>query len=334
MMSGRKLFGFNKKRKIFSKVILIFSLFVFVLGGCGQLKKEGNIQKVGLLVSGTISDQAWGTKGYRGLLDIQSTLNVDVYYKEHIDTYKVTERAVAEYEKKGINLIFGHGREFAPFFDELAKKYPSVHFIAFNGQGASPTKNTTHIELDTYAMGFFGGVLAGKMTKTNKVGIVAAFEWQKEIEGFQDGVRYANEEVVLLTKYVGDWNNREKALQLLEEELKENVDIVYPAGDEFQVEIVENMKEKGLYAIGYISEQSDLGKYTVLTSTILDIPSLYVDIATAYHEGKLEAGNLSSETEEHLLSLGQYSPKVGIDIKSEMEEYMKHYQETGNLPNK
>ena len=108
-------------------------LSLLLLGGCGQPLATGKVEKVGLLVPETINDQVWGTKGYRGLLQIQSSLGVDVFFKEGMNSPELVEEAVKEFDRQGVNLIYGHGNEFAVYFNKISMKYPEIHFISFNG---------------------------------------------------------------------------------------------------------------------------------------------------------------------------------------------------------
>lgn len=48
----------------------------------------------------TVNDQVWGTKGYKGMLKIQSRFNVDVYIKEGMNSELRVERAVKEFDQK------------------------------------------------------------------------------------------------------------------------------------------------------------------------------------------------------------------------------------------
>lgn len=64
-------------------------------------------------------------------------------------------------------------------------------------------------------MGFFGGMVASHMTKTNKIGIIAAFEWQPEVEGFYEGAIFENGDVEVDIKYVGQWDDDGTALKIL-----------------------------------------------------------------------------------------------------------------------
>jgi transcriptional activator of comK gene len=309
--------------------LILFSLFL--LGGCGQPLSTGEVDKVGLLVPETINDQVWGTKGYRGLLQIQSSLDVDVFFKEGMNSAELVREAVKEFDRKGVNLIYGHGNEYAAYFNAISEVYPDIHFISFNGDAKN--HNTTSLNFDAYAMGFFGGMVASHMSETGKVGVVAAFEWQPEVEGFYDGAIYENEDMKVDIHYVGHWDDKGKALQILDEVLSEGADVIYPAGDGFNVPLIEKVKDNGLYVIGYISDQSDFGESTVLTSTVQHVDDLYELTAEKFNKGELKKGNLSFDFQDGVISLGKFSPKVDPDYRKKLSTLINEYKETGKLPN-
>ncbi|MDZ5470332.1 BMP family ABC transporter substrate-binding protein [Bacillus sp. 31A1R] len=310
----------------------IFFLCLFLLTACGQPISSGKIQKVGLLVPETVNDQVWGTKGYKGLLKIQSRFDVDVYYKEGMNSQLIVERAVKEFDQKGVNLIFGHGNEYAEYFNEISENYPHIHFISFNGDAKN--SNTTSLNFEAYAMGFFGGMVAAHMTKTNQLGIIAAFDWQPEIQGFREGALYYNKDLLIDIGYVGHWDDDPKALEILEQMIDKNIDVVYPAGDGYNVPVIERVKELGLFAIGFISDQSDLGETTVLTSTVQHVDVLYEVVADKYNKNKLKSGNLSFDFQDDVISLGKYSPLLDENFVQTLNKQIKEYKETGILPNK
>jgi len=312
--------------KLGSVLIILLSLL-----GCGQPVASGELEKVGLLVTETIDEKVWGTKGYKGLLKIQSELNVDVYYKEGMNDEADIREAIEEFHNNGVNLIFGHGSEFTNYFNEISSEYPDIHFVVFNGEANG--ENVTSLNFDSNAMGFFGGMVAGEMTKTNKVAVLAAFEWQPEVDGFFEGAYYQNENVEVDIQYVQDWNNTDIALTLLDQMIEDGVDIVYVAGDGYNIAVIEKLKEEGLYAIGFVSDQSDLGKGTVLTSTVQHVDKLYEVVAKEFDNGKLENGELYYDFKDGVISLGTFSPLVNEEFKSTVMESIKEYKETGLLPN-
>ncbi|WP_223592841.1 BMP family ABC transporter substrate-binding protein [Neobacillus bataviensis] len=309
----------------------IILLCLFLLGACGVTKKtSGKLQNVGLLVPETVNDQVWGTKGFKGMLKIQSKFNVEVYYKEGMNSESVVERAVKEFEQKGVNLIFGHGSEYAEYFNKISKDYPKIHFVSFNGDAKNP--NTTSLTFKAHAMGFFGGMVAAHMSKEQKVGVLAAYEWQPEIEGFYQGALAENKNAQVSIEYVGNWDDEKKAIQLVDRMMEKGVDVIYPAGDGFNVPVIERVKERGLYVIGYVSDQSDLGQSTVLTSTIQQVDKLYEKVAEQYNNGKLKAGNLSFDFEDNVITLGKYSPLVSKEFIKKINKQIQTYKQTGKLP--
>ncbi|QGQ44652.1 BMP family ABC transporter substrate-binding protein [Metabacillus sediminilitoris] len=307
-------------------LILLFSLY-----GCGQPTTTGNLQKVGLLVQETIDEKVWGMKGYEGLLKIQSDLGVDVFYKEGMNEDIKIRHAIEEFQQNDVNLIFGHGSEFAGSFQAISKDYPDIHFVLFNSDVSG--RNITSLNFESHAMGFFGGMVAGEMTNTKKIGVLAAFEWQPEIDGFFEGAYFQNENVHVNIKYVQDWNNTADALPLLEEMIDDNVDIVYVAGDGYNIPVIERLKEEGLYAIGYVNDQADLGNRTVLTSTVQHIDELYVNVAKSFNKGELENGEVYFDFKDGVISMGEFSPLVDQEFQSNLNEHIEEYKKSGLLPN-
>jgi transcriptional activator of comK gene len=313
------------------KTIMAIILLMLLLSACGQPTPDSGEQKVGLLVPDTVSDQVWGTKGYKGLLRIQTEYDLDVYYKEGIHTDSSIKKAVEDFHKDGVTLIFGHGSEYAQTFNSISSDYPEIHFVCFNSEAQG--KNVTSLNFEANAMGFFGGMVAGHMSKTNNIGIIAAFEWQPEVDGFFEGVLHENPDARVLIDYTQDWDDPEKALAILDNMIQQEVDVVYPAGDGFNVPIINSLKEKGLYAVGFVSDQSDLGENTVITSTVQHVPALYELVARRHFTGELDSGNLYFDFKDDVISLGKFSPLVSKEYQESIHNQIEEYKNSGLLPN-
>jgi transcriptional activator of comK gene len=309
-------------------VIILFC--TILLGACSEKQPVGKLKNVGLLVPETVYDQVWGTKGLKGMLKIQSKYNVDVFYKEGINSELAAERAVKEFDQKGVNLIFGNGEEYAAYFNKISKKYPNIHFVSFNGNAKN--ENTTSLSFKSYAMGYFGGMVAAHMSKGHNVGVIAAYKWQPEVEGFYKGALAENKQTKVSIDYVDNWDDDRKAIQLADAMMNAGVDVIYPAGDGFNVPVIERVKERGLYVIGYVSDQSDLGESTVLTSTIQQVDKLYEKAADQYNFGKLKSGNLSYDFQDDVISLGKFSPLVDKGFIRKITKQIENYKQTGRLP--
>ncbi len=312
------------------KLLLILATFILLVTACGQPATNLSTTKIGLLLPDTINEPIWGNKGYKGLLLIQSALKADVYYKESMKTRSEVKEALDEFEEEGVNLVFGHGSEYGPFFEELHNDYPDMDFVYFNGNYTA--ENVTSIKFESHAMGFFGGMVAAEMSKTKHIGVISAFNWQPEVEGFVKGAEYQDPNVVVDVHFTKSWSNNEKALQAYSEMEKTGVDVFYPAGDSFNLPVIEAVKEDGHYAIGYVSDQLDLGESTVLTSTVQHVEGLYKLIANQYISGKFQHGIKTFDFRDDVISLGDFSPEVPDELKIKVNKAVELYKLTGELP--
>lgn len=306
------------------------AFFLFILIGCHAVTETEVHTRVGLLLPENIDDQGWNSKGYEGLLKIHSKLNVDVFYKEEVKTLEKVEASVKEFNDIGVNLVFGHSQIYAPLFMEIKDQYPNMHFIVFNGEVSG--ENITSLNFKGYSMGFFAGMLASEMTETNVIGVIAAYPWQSEVDGFVEGALYKNKDTNVVVNYVSNLSDTKNVLKLFDEMVVEDVDVFYPTGDSYHVPIIEEVRKHGLYGIGFIEDHSDLGQSTILTSTIQHVDELYEITAEKYLNGELESGNQYFDFAEGVISLGMFSPDVPIEIQDEINSAINSYIETGKLP--
>ncbi len=308
----------------------LIAVLLLSLSGCQQALGSGELKNVGLLIEDTINDQGWGTKGYKGLLQVKDEFNNKVFYREQVKSKEQVLDAVREFQKNNVNLVFGHGKMYAPIFMDIKSDFPDMHFVSFNGKVSG--KGITSVHFDSYAMGYFAGVISGAMTKSNQVGMIAAFPWQPEATGFREGANVYNPEVETHISFVKDWSDTDKAILIFDEMKEKGVDIYYPAGDGYTVPVIEKVKEEGDYAIGFVSNMADLGKQTVLTSTVQHVDRLYVNIAKEYNEGNLTAGNIHYDFQEDVISLAPFSDVVPEQLQEKITKLIEDYKETGKLP--
>ncbi|WP_240335356.1 BMP family ABC transporter substrate-binding protein [Paraliobacillus sediminis] len=312
----------------------IFHLFILIviisplLASCSS---DGEIDKVGMLVEHSVNDQTWGSKGYQGLLQIKDQFNVDVYFKEGIQTQLDVNRSVDEFVQQGVNLIFGHSSSYGKYFDTIHASYPDVQFVYFNG--GYEGENVTSLNFNSNAMGFFAGMVAGTMTQTNEVGIIGAYEWQPEIEGFYEGVKYQNPNANISMNFVNDWDNVERALEIFSVMDEEGVDVFYPAGDSFSLEVVKEVQASSKYAIGFVTDPSDVVGSTVLTSTLQHVDKLYLHAAELFDNNELSGGIFTYDFQDDVISLGEFSPDVPDAYQKKINQEIEAYINTGLLPN-
>lgn len=295
------------------------------------MPKYQEINSVGYLSKESIHDQTWGTEGYKGILNIIQTHDANFFIQENLKTDRAVMDTIRQFAERDVNIIYGQGSEFEAVFNQAAVKYPKMHFVFLNGE--SRAKNVSSLNIEGYAMGFFGGMLAAHESKTKVLGIVGAFRGQPEIDGFIDGAYYEDKSIKVKSKYVNTWGyNRDAQTYTIELIDKEHADVIYPAADGTNRDVMEVVKARNKKAIGYISDQSYLGDF-VIGSTTQNISKLYSDIADDYYEQRLKGGNKKYGMNNNITNL-EISKAVDEVYAKALESDIQRFKVTGILPNK
>ncbi|GAA0455004.1 BMP family ABC transporter substrate-binding protein [Alkalibacillus silvisoli] len=300
-----------------------------ILTSCGYFD-DGQLNNVGILLEGTIHDETWGRGGYLGGLNIKDEQNVSVLIRENIDTNRKAEEAVQDFARQGVNLVFGHGSNFGRVFDQINEYHSDVHFIYFNGQIFD--RNITSVNFDGYDMGFFSGMLAAEMTETEHIGIISAFHHQDEAQGFYEGVQSVDPSINTTINSVNSWYDQQRAIMFFEQMIEEDVDVVYPAGDGFNVPVIRLAEQYDLYAVGYIHDQYEVAPETVITSTVHEVEGIYPELAQMFDDDMLPSGIMNITFDEEYIYLGEYGDAVSTHLAAHLDEVIEEFLETGQLP--
>ncbi|MDJ1109078.1 BMP family ABC transporter substrate-binding protein [Macrococcus caseolyticus] len=295
------------------------------------IPKHQEIRSVAYLSKESVHDQTWGTEGYKGLLNIIQTYDANFFIQENLKSDKAVMDTIRQFAERDVNIIYGQSSEFESVFNLAAVKYPKMHFVFLNGE--SRAKNVSSLNIEGYAMGFFGGMLAAHESKTKVLGIVGAFKGQPEIDGFIDGAHYEEKSAKVRTKYIKTWGYNGDAqactIGLID---KEHADVIYPAADGTNRDVMKIVKARNKKAIGYISDQSYLGDF-VIGSTTQNISKLYLDIADDYYEQRLKGGTQKYGMKNNITDL-KISKSVDEVYVKKLKSDIQRFKVTGILPNK
>lgn len=135
----------------------------------------------------------------------------------------------------------------------------------------------------------------------------------------------------VLAEFVENWDDADKAVNLYQKLKKQGVDVVYPAGDGYNIPVIEQIKTDNLSAIGYVTDQSNLGSHTVLTSTVQHVDKAYSIIAKKFNEGKLnEQGEYSFDFKEGVIEMGKFSSTIDRAFVKDIEKDIANYKKQAN----
>lgn len=312
------------------KYTLIIIISIVVLSGCSYSNIH-TLQNIGMLFETSIDDNPWSEKGYEALLEMEDEFRTNIFYEENVVAESDVQLAVDDFVQEGVNLIIGHGNFYGSYFEELSESFPEVHFIYTNGDIYNDS--VTSLNFNSHAMGFFGGMAAGEMTRSNHVGVIAAYSWQPELEGFYEGVKFRQPEAEIIVSFVNDWNNKAQAKEIYERLRESGVDVIYPAGNGFSEEVIKAASADGVFSIGYIADQFETAPEHVLTSTVQHIDEVYIETVKEFNKGNLIGEIRTYDFQDGMISLGTFNETIPAHFQTELKQEVEKYKETNLLPN-
>jgi basic membrane lipoprotein Med (substrate-binding protein (PBP1-ABC) superfamily) len=243
--------------------------------------------RVALVTPGSIADAAWNSGAYAGLMTIKDSLGVQVSHVE-ARTPGEQEEQLRAYAAQGYPLVFGHGFEFQDAAERVAQQYPRTVFVITSGQRV--VGNVVPLIFRLSEATYLAGMVAGSLTKTNKIGYVGGMELppvKMAYDAWEAGARAVNPTVDSRETYLNTFDDavagREAALAMIQL----GVDMLHHNADAAGLGLFQAAKERpGVYLFGANADQSALAPDRVIGSAVIDLPRAFVLVAREVKEGR------------------------------------------------
>lgn len=213
-------------------------------------------------------EEPWVNQIHVALLRARDKYGLEYTWSESVKAADFA-RVMREYAEQGYDLIMGDAFGAERIARRVARDYPKVAFAFGSGIGpAAP--NFAVFDNWIQEPAYLAGMIAGKLTSTNTVGAVAAMtipEVNRLCNAFCAGAKDANPKVKCKYSFIGSFFDPPKAKEAALAQIEQGVDVIY--AERFGV--IEAAAEKGIPAIGNMSDQSELAPETVVTSVVWDM---------------------------------------------------------------
>jgi len=271
-------------------------LFVIVLTlsflACTKAEKSEVIKVAMVTDVGGVNDQSFNQSAWEGLQKAQTDLGIKASYMESNQDadYKPNMETLLD---GGNDLIWGIGFKMADTMSELAKVNPEQKYAGIDCFFAEPPANLVGILFKEQEPSFLVGYIAGKMTKTNKVGFVGGMDFfviHKFHYGFLAGVKYANPDVEVFVQYADSFTDAAKGKAIANQMYKNGADIVYHAAGGVGDGVIEAAKEQNKFAIGVDKDQNSLAPDNVITSAMKRVDNAIYNVTKNLVDGVYPGG--------------------------------------------
>ena len=255
-------------------------LLAFLFACAKPAAREGF--RVALITPGSIADAAWNSGAYTGLQAIRDSLGAEISQVEARTPGEQVE-ALRTYARQGYQLVFGHGFEFQAPAERMGAEYPGTIFVVTSGERVSSSGNVVPLVFGIEEGTYLAGMVAGTLTRTNKLGFVGGMELPPIVRGYQGwlhGAQAVNPGIDTRVTWLNTFDDvaagREAALAMI----RVGVDMLHHNADQAALGLFQAAKQSpGVYAFGANLDQSALAPDRVLGSVVIDLPRAFLAVA-------------------------------------------------------
>ena len=200
------------------------------------------------------------------------------------------ERVLRDLAGQGAMLVFGTTFGYMEPMLKVAADLPGVKFEHATGYKTAPNMRT--YDSRTYEGAYMAGVVAGAMTKSNTLGVVASIpipEVIRNIDSFTLGAQSVNPKVRTKVVWVNEWFNPPKETEAAQALIDGGADVLMQNTDSSAV--LQTAEKNGKRGFGWDSDMSAYGPKAHLASAVVNWAPYYIATTRAVLDGSWTGGS-------------------------------------------
>jgi len=209
--------------------------------------------KVGLVTDvGKVDDKTFNEFAYAGMKRAAKDFDISVSF---IETQQPTDydKNIEQFVHEGYDVVITVGFMLGDATKRMAEKYPGKKFIIVDFAYDPPIKNIVGLVFTENESGFMAGALAGLMTRSNTIGIVAGMEIPPVIKfrkGYEAGAKYVNPKCEVLGVYIDSFTDPARGKTAALSQMEEEADVIFGAGGLTGTGGIQGAAGEGAWVIG------------------------------------------------------------------------------------
>ena len=287
------------------------------LGAWSPLASAQKPMTVGVIYVGPKDDYGYNQAHAKGAAALKGLPGVEVVEEENVrETNDVQKTMESMISQDGASLLFPTSfGYFDPHMLAVAAKSPDVRFSHCGGMW---TKDKHPMNTGSFfgyidECQYLNGVIAGHMTKSNKIGFIAAKpipQVLRNINAFTLGARSVKPGITCSVIFTGDWSMPVKEAEATNGLADQGCDVFTMHVDGPKV-IVETAAKRGKFVCGYHASQAKLAPAAYLTGAEWNWLTAYKLILEAARTGKPHPNFVRGGLKEGFVKASAYGSMVG-----------------------
>lgn len=248
--------------------------------------------KVGFLYLGTPGDHGWTYAHEVARQKVQAHFGdkVETTFVENVPEGPDAGRITRELANTGHKIIFGTSFGFMDPMLKVSKDFPDVKFEHITGYKRSGNMATGNIRF--YEGRYVQGIVAGMMTKTNKIGYIAPFPIPEAYQGlnaFAIGMREVNPDAEIMVIWANTWEDPVKEADAAKVLVAQGADVMAQHTD--TPAMLQIAEKAGLHGFGQASDMKAFAPNAQLFSSVNDWSHYYIEKIQQVLDGTWSTGD-------------------------------------------
>jgi len=320
------------QKRALLKFAAITAVAAAALVGCGKKEEaaapaaapaataKAEPLKIAFAYVGPVGDGGWtfAHDNARKALEKEFGDKIQTSFVENVPESADAERVIRDMAGQGNKLIFGTTFGYMETMLKVAPDFKDVKFEHATGYKSADNMRT--YDSRTYEGAYMAGLIAGKMSKTGTLGVVASVpipEVIRNINSFTMGAQTSNPKIKTKVVWVNEWFNPPKETEAATSLINGGADVLFQNTD--SPAVLKTAQDKGKRAFGWDSDMTAYGPKAHLASAIINWTPYYVKATKDALEGTWKTGGVWWGVKEGAIDIVSIAEDVPADTKAKVD---------------
>ena len=320
------------QKRALLKLAAITTVAAAALVGCGKKEEaaapaaapavaaKAEPLKIAFAYVGPVGDGGWtfAHDNARKALEKEFGDKIQTSFVENVPESADAERVIRDMAGQGNKLIFGTTFGYMETMLKVAPDFKDVKFE--HATGYKSAENMRTYDSRTYEGAYMAGLIAGKMSKTGTLGVVASVpipEVIRNINSFTMGAQTSNPKIKTKVVWVNEWFNPPKETEAATSLINGGADVLFQNTD--SPAVLKTAQDKGKRAFGWDSDMTAYGPKAHLASAIINWTPYYMKATKDALEGTWKTGGVWWGVKEGAIDIVSIAEDVPADTKAKVD---------------
>jgi basic membrane protein A len=300
--------------------VLVGVIVLGLLAGLGGASGAQSRPRVAFIYVGPIGDAGWTFQHDQARRHLEQTLSAETRYVESVPETAEVARVMEQFIRQGYTTIFATAFGYQNFGLEVARRHPQARIIGIGPAiGLAPNVKTIYGRI--WEGRYLTGIVAGRMTRANTIGFVAAHPITTVVAGvnaFALGVWSVNPNARIRVVWTRTWYDPPKEKAAAKALLDAGADVIAQHQD--TPSALQAASEAGRMGVGSESNMQRFAPGAYLTGTIWDWREVDAAIVRGIQGGQFKSEDYYGGLSDRMVTLGPMHARVPADTVRLVEQ--------------